>query len=92
MLFALLWLTESAVAARQADSYARTRQLHVVGYYQVPERVGDTALSSSGQRFAEKIGLTFPAPIALMVSPRTLLPSLSALPICDVFDRSTAPS
>jgi Uncharacterised protein family (UPF0172) len=49
-------------------NHASSHQLRVVGYYQAPERVGDTALSPVGERVASKIKETFPTPVALVVS------------------------
>lgn len=49
-------------------NYARTRQLHIVGYYQAPERVGDTTLSPVGERVASKIKESFETPVALVVN------------------------
>jgi hypothetical protein len=49
-------------------NYARTRQLHIVGYYQAPERLGDTTLSPVGERVACKIKESFETPVALVVS------------------------
>jgi Uncharacterised protein family (UPF0172) len=49
-------------------NHASSRQLRIVGYYQAPERVGDTALSPVGERVASKIKETFPTPMALVVS------------------------
>ncbi len=52
----------------QVASYAQTRQLQIVGYYQAPERLGDTTLSAVGERVACKIKEFFETPIALVVS------------------------
>ena len=52
----------------QVASYARTRQLQIVGYYQAPERLGDTTLSPVGERVACKIKEYFDKPVALVVS------------------------
>ncbi|KAN0135133.1 UPF0172 domain containing protein [Lactarius tabidus] len=49
-------------------NYARTRQLHIVGYYQAPERLGDTTLSPVGERVARKIKESFETPVALVVN------------------------
>ncbi|KAI0300677.1 hypothetical protein B0F90DRAFT_1629384 [Multifurca ochricompacta] len=60
------------VGLGMATNYARSRQLDVVGYYQAPERVGDTTLSPVGERVTSKIKETFPTPLAIVVSPRKL--------------------
>ena len=52
----------------QVANYAQTRQLQIVGYYQAPERLGDTTLSLVGERVACKIKESFEKPIALVVS------------------------
>ena len=52
----------------QVASYAQTRQLKIVGYYQAPERLGDTTLSPVGERVACKITEFFEKPVALVVS------------------------
>ena len=49
-------------------NYARSRQLHIVGYYQAPEHVDDTRLSDVGERVACKIKESFETPVALVVS------------------------
>ena len=49
-------------------NYARTSHLHIVGYYQAPERPGDTTLSPVGERVACKIKEFFETPVALVVS------------------------
>ncbi|KAH9974934.1 hypothetical protein BGW80DRAFT_1204411 [Lactifluus volemus] len=51
-----------------AMNHASSHQLRVVGYYQAPERVGDTALSPVGERVASKIKETFPTPVALVIN------------------------
>lgn len=49
-------------------SYAQTRQFQIVGFYEAPEREGDTALSRVGERVAAKIKQTaFPTPVALVL-------------------------
>ena len=54
--------------AEKVANYAHSRQLHIVGYYQAPERVGDTTLSAVGERVACKIKESFETPVALVVS------------------------
>jgi len=49
-------------------NYAQTRQLQVVGFYEAPEREGDTTLSRVGECVAVKIKQTaFPTPVALVL-------------------------
>ncbi|KAH9052796.1 UPF0172-domain-containing protein [Lactarius vividus] len=48
-------------------AHARTRTLQIVGYYQAPERLGDTTLSPAGERVACKIKEFFETPIALVL-------------------------
>ncbi|KAH9961775.1 hypothetical protein BC827DRAFT_1267441 [Russula dissimulans] len=48
-------------------NYAHSNHLHVVGYYEAPARVGDTALSQVGERVVTKIKETFPTPVALVL-------------------------
>ncbi|KAI0247333.1 UPF0172-domain-containing protein [Lactifluus subvellereus] len=55
------------VGLGMATEHANSHQLRVVGYYQAPDRVGDTTLSPVGERVACKIKETFPTPIALVI-------------------------
>ncbi|EPQ54571.1 UPF0172-domain-containing protein [Gloeophyllum trabeum ATCC 11539] len=50
-----------------ASGYAESKGLHVVGYYQASERVGEVALAPVGERMASKISEAFPEAIALVV-------------------------
>jgi len=66
------------VAIEMATNHARTSQLHVVGYYESSERVGDKTLSSFGEHIAAKIGESFPTPVALVIND------------ADIYDESSA--
>lgn len=49
-------------------NYAHSRQLHIVGFYEAPERVGDTTLSRVAECVIGKIKETnFPTPVALVL-------------------------
>ncbi|KAI9443677.1 UPF0172-domain-containing protein [Russula earlei] len=67
------------VGLGMATNHAHRHQLHVVGYYQAPERVGDTTLSPVGEHVAARIKQTFPTPIALVVSRRMFVTIASVL-------------
>jgi len=78
--------------ARYTTTYTDSCQLHVVGFYEVPESFGDRTLSKVGELVAAKIKESdFPTPVVLVVSLQRLLVSLSSLIISDVFNSSTAP-
>ncbi|KAI9435175.1 UPF0172-domain-containing protein [Lactarius indigo] len=49
-------------------AHAQARKLQIVGYYQAPERLGDTTLSPAGERVACKIKDFFETPIALVIN------------------------
>ncbi|KAI0276242.1 hypothetical protein BGY98DRAFT_987170 [Russula aff. rugulosa BPL654] len=56
------------VGLGQTVNYAQNHQLQVVGFYEAPERVGDTTLSRVGECVVAKIKQTaFPVPVALVL-------------------------
>jgi len=56
------------VGLGMAINHAHSRGLQVVGYYQAPERVGDTTLSPAGECVAAKIKDSFQTPVALVLN------------------------
>ena len=55
-------------ANREAQHYAESLGLDVVGYYQASEHANDTTLVPVGERIAELIKKTFPNAVAFVVS------------------------
>jgi hypothetical protein len=70
--------------------YAQTRQLQIVGYYQAPERLGDTTLSPVGERVACKIKESFEKPVALVIDGSKLDDENSEALVCYVAISPTA--
>ncbi|KAI0262037.1 hypothetical protein BC834DRAFT_829342 [Gloeopeniophorella convolvens] len=77
------------VGLGMATSYAGTRQLAVVGYYQASERVDDRTLSPVGERVASKIKETFSSPIAIVIDGSKLDDEKGAALVPYVFSASS---